>query len=260
MPDVHLSVDMEGDDIDIVALGGVINDFRAILQAVESSLTNEPAKATWHVEEATGFRTVASPNGVNEETLHKVVERSHEGFRRVEQAGDGPVNWPQELNARARRAILRVFKHLSKIDRLTIEGDGVEPLTLTRTDDARLQVPAGRGYHEVSQLDGKLDLISVRNRLLFVIEEHVTGVRVPCTFPGQMADRVKDALGKRVIVEGLIRYNANDIPTSVTEITDLFIRPKPLKTLEELVGSAPDFTGGIDPVRYVRQMRESDDA
>jgi hypothetical protein len=112
----------------------------------------------------------------------------------------------------------------------------------------------------VSQLDGKLDLISVRTRPLFVIEEHGSGVRVPCRFPDHMTKQVTEALGSRVVVEGLIRYNADGVPTSMRDITDMFVRPKPLRSLEDLVGSAPDFTGGVDPVEYVRAMRDPDDA
>jgi hypothetical protein len=260
MPDVQVSVEMGGEDLDLGAFSGVTNDFRTVLQEVEASLTNEPPKAAWRVEDTSGFRAVASPNGVSEATLQRVIERAYDGFKRVDQANGRPVNWPAEISIRARRAIRRVFKHLDKIESLTIQGEGIEPLTLVRSDTEQAPEPARPSYYEVSQLDGRLDLISVRSRLLFVIEEHVTGVRVPCRFPDHMTEEIKAALGARVVVEGLIRYNADGVPTSMSNVTDLFVRPKPLKTLEELVGSAPDFTGGIDPVEYIRTMRDQDDA
>jgi hypothetical protein len=262
MSDVHLSVDMqpEGDGVDIGSFAGVTKDFRSVLRAVESSLTNEESKATWTVEDMTGFRAVASPNGVSEETLQQVVQTTYEGFRRVEQAKGRPIDWPPEISTPARRAIRRVFKYLKNVESITIQGDGIAPLTLARTEDKPQAGPEKRGYTEVSQLDGKLDLISVRSRPTFVIEEHVTGERVPCRFPDEMFERAKAALGMRVVVEGLIRYNADDVPTSMSALTDFFVRPKPLRTLEELVGSAPDFTGGIGPVEYVRAMRDPDDA
>ncbi len=260
MSDVHLSVDMEGDDLDLVALSGMTSDFRKVLEAIESTLTNGPAKATWHVEDVTGFQVVASPNGVTHETLQKVVERAYEGFRRAGEAGDAPVNWPPEINRAAQRAILGIFSQLSRIDKITIEGAGFEPLTLARQDTNPPREHAGRGYHEISELDGKLEMISVRGRPLFVIAEHGTGVRVPCRIPDGTLEQFLNAIGKRVVVEGVIRYNAEDVPTSMTGMTDFFVRPRPLQTLEELVGSVPDFTGGIDPVEYVRAMREPDDA
>jgi hypothetical protein len=69
----------------------------------------------------------------------------------------------------------------------------------------------------------------------------------------------KEHLEKRVVVEGLIRYDRNGQPNSITEVKSIWPRPEPKKAIEDLIGSHPDFTGGVDAAEYVRQLREGDD-
>jgi hypothetical protein len=260
MPDVRWAVELEGADVDVDVFAGVVNEMRTILEDIEQNLTSAAPKAVWHMEDAAVLRAVASPNGVPEATLRQIVELTREGFERLAQAQGHLGEWVPGLSSRGRHAFLEVARYLSRIDSLTLEVEGREPLTVEGADIAGAADAAGRTRPEYSSLDGKLDLISVRSRPLFVIEEHGSGRRVRCRFADELIDRVKEALGRRVVVEGLIRYSWDGQPTSMSGITSLFVRPEPTVDLSDLVGAAPGFTGGEDPVEYVRAMRDDPDA
>jgi hypothetical protein len=260
MPDVHFSIELEGDDVDINVLGGIAKELGKALEDVESNLTDSTPKVTWHIEDQAVLRAFASSNGVSEATLRTIAERARDGFESVEQAAGGQINWPPGIGPRAQSAIAQIVGYLSRVDSITIDVEGQDPVTLNQSVVLETTQVVTRPHRELSTLDGKLDLISVRSNPRFVVEEHGTGRRVPCSFPDVWIERVKDALGKRVIVEGLIRYKWNGVPTSVSHIRSLTVRPPPALDLESLVGSLPDLIGGEDPGDYVRSMRENRDA
>jgi hypothetical protein len=110
-------------------------------------------------------------------------------------------------------------------------------------------------YLEFSSLDGTLNAIPIRGRTVTFIEEHGSGLWVRYRFRGDLVDRARAALGRRAVVEGLIRVSAGGQPLSMVDITSVYVRPQPVADLASLVGSAPDFTGGEDPVEYIRAMR-----
>ena len=116
------------------------------------------------------------------------------------------------------------------------------------------------GYVEFTSIDGVLDLISVRGRPHFSIREHNTNHHIRCVFSDELFEVVKDLLRKRVVVEGLTRFNRDGTPTHISDIKTLWSRPDPKMAFGDLVGSRPDFTGGIPAGEYVRRMRTNDDA
>src|SRR5208337_3842396 len=91
---------------------------------------------------------------------------------------------------------------------------------------------------ETASIDGVLELISLRGRLHISIQEHGTDRRIRCTLPDSLFGRAKNALGRRVVVEGVLHFSSTGEPYALTEIYDLWERPDEKRRLEEFRGSA----------------------
>ena len=114
-------------------------------------------------------------------------------------------------------------------------------------------------YTEFSSLDGILDLVSVRGHPQCSLNEHGTGRHVLCELRDELFSKVKEALGHRVVVEGTVRYRRDGTPLSMVNVSTIWERPKVTRSLKDLIGAFPDFTGGMDAGEYVRQIRTDDD-
>ena len=112
-------------------------------------------------------------------------------------------------------------------------------------------------YQESGSVEGKLEMVSIHASPRFAIYHAISGHSVRCKFdPHQLLDVVKEALGKRVIVSGLVHFNFKHEPIRV-EIEDLMILPKEdeLPSPSEIRGMAPDFTGDLTTEEYLRRLR-----
>ncbi len=256
---VRFVVELEGEEVDLGTYDLALRELRTALWDVEEQLTRRPPQVAWIFDDEPVVRAVASPDGVNADTLLRIVREVRAGFKSVLDAEGHPVKWPATFGERAKRAVKKIIRQLERVNTITVAAHDAEPLTISRAV-IRYEV-GGRVpplYAEVSSLDGVLDLISVRGRPHFGLEEHVTGRRVRCSFPEAMFEEVKKALGSRVVVEGLVKYRHDGTPVSIGEVRSLWVRPA-VQPIAEIVGKFPDFTGGLPAGEYVRRMREDDD-
>lgn len=154
---------------------------------------------------------------------------------------------------------LRRRHERTDLEAITIIADEASPLTLQRAPRVGQLATTARGYVEYGEVDGVLDLLSVRGAPFFGIREHHTGRPIRCNFPDSMFANVKAALAPsdppRVVVEGLVSYRHDGTPVSVREIRHFFVRPREVRPLRALAGSLPDFTNGVDGGEYVRRLR-----
>jgi hypothetical protein len=250
---VEVSLEFITDKFDIEMLGKAARNLRDLLRDIEESITGEPPRATWEWDEAT-LRTLASPNGATESTLLQVAHEAHEAFSNAQ--GPRGIKWPETVSAKGQRAVREIVALLKQAEAITVKAEREDPITLRRPDDQPMEVRRPRGYHEYSEIEGFLDIISVRRRPRFSIRLR-SGPPVGCQFPDEMIEQVKDALRSRVVVEGLVLYRADGTPVSVSQVRSLTIKNQAGGSLRELRGSLPDFTNGVAAGEYVREMREA---
>lgn len=258
-PDVQLTVEL-GQRIPFATYEFVAHRLLTILEDVESRIAGQDHAAHWVIQDDATVRIAASPNGVSAATLRNVVDEVQRGFGSTDVPDGQQVTWPPGMGQAARRAIGDIVGRLKKdLDAITIIADDGPPLTIERAPAPGQMAKHLRGYVEYGQIDGFLDLISYRGGPHFGIEEHVTGRRIRCTFPGSLFDDVKAALRQRVVLEGMIHFRRDGTPVSVREIKHFFLRPRETRPISDLIGSLPNFTEGVPAGEYVRRLREADD-
>jgi hypothetical protein len=109
----------------------------------------------------------------------------------------------------------------------------------------------------IASIEGKLETISVHGRPRFIVYHGLTKKAVTCKFePERWLERVKDALGRRVNVAGIVHYNVKGEPLRV-EIEDIRLlrQREELPATAEISGSDRDFTGGLSSEEFMRSIR-----
>jgi len=140
--------------------------------------------------------------------------------------------------------------------------DGEAPVEITETSVRNLKELIPEASKAIGSVEGILEAISIHDRKkpLFVVYESLFGKAVTCRFSGlPIMEKVKDSLGRRVRVSGLVSRNARSEPRQVMlyRPEDLEIFGEDLKVLpfRSLGGSDPDFTGDLSTEEFIRSVR-----
>lgn len=114
----------------------------------------------------------------------------------------------------------------------------------------------GYKYQAHGAIEGTLEMISIHRPARFNIYHNLFLRAVRCDLPESKTKEVAHNLGRRVIAYGLVSYNAKDEPISVKlERLEIIPREDDLPTIDQFVGSDPDFTGDMTTEEFIRSIR-----
>jgi hypothetical protein len=114
-----------------------------------------------------------------------------------------------------------------------------------------------RYYHEDAVIEGRLQTISVRGEPHFFIYDVLNDRKTRCTFREGLIFKAMKAIGKRVAVEGRVRYAREGWPLSV-EVEDVRELREATDLPQFAEGEGIDITGGIESAEYVRRLRDAE--
>lgn len=164
-----------------------------------------------------------------------------------------------EIAVLYRRPIGTIYR-LASQRRWRRVADGRRPALYAADDVARTFQNLARALsvqrRSLGSVIGRLDSISVHKRRLAGVWDSITGLRVEVTFTDNQVQEIKNALGKRVEIFGLITRDFNDNPLKI-KMRELEVLPDvgESPSMDSIYGMDPDFTGGRSSVDYVREMR-----
>lgn len=209
--------------------------------------------------------TLVAPNQPGRGRTTSEVERDFyrlvEGFMDAERGAGIPTGWTKNaakigaeigryLSATATRGLLLGVHE---------NGRTVNEITVTRRVTDHLELALSSRRQSIGSLVGKLDSVNIHNGAEARL--WLPGPRqqsVPVKFRDEQVDQIRDALGKRVMITGRIERDAEEAPVRVImrEIDILRdVDDDDVSPLGDLVGRDPDFTGGIPPAAYLRELR-----
>ena len=247
----------------------VLERFLALLgQLEDNELRKRAARAddrsTWGITaiELGSLVTTLAPNrmrrGATVATLGRVAGVAVDGFAEAEEREGLPEGWDGRTAAVG--ADLARMLGLLNTDGMILEllddDRVIRNVTVTRHAAEHLNAALQERRHSIGSLIGRLDTISVHQRPLAGLWHERSGERVQVIFDQAQTDQVTAALGKRVEVAGRITRTLDDRLVdirmrSVEVLPDIGEGPR----LTDLAGLDPDFTGGIDPEEYLREIR-----
>ncbi len=110
-----------------------------------------------------------------------------------------------------------------------------------------------RTFEDFATFEGRLEMISVHERMTISVYDTLTGERIPCHFKAEHLPKIKSLLAERVAVQGRATYSRSGRPIclEVEQIVGLRDNDQ-LPQFRDLEGI--DVTGGIEPAEYLRRL------
>lgn len=181
------------------------------------------------------------------------------GFEMLEYQGRSP----EYLTARGMNRAEKMTKVLG--------GDGAQKLVasipdtdtgteITTASYANLHKLLPEATKSIGSIEGILEGLSIHEKLDVIVYERIHGKAVTCHIANaDLLPKVKDSLGQRVQVTGIISRNARSEPRTVTvqRPEDFKVFDSDLKILpfRRLGGSDPGFTGDLTTEEFIRSIR-----
>lgn len=161
-----------------------------------------------------------------------VVPQIREGIRSIHA---GNPQRPEGFNDAALRSLRRAAALSGKSLRVSLSSGHGEGEAIALDSDVVTQIDswlAGR-RDAIGSVEGKLDVISVHNRLRFTIYGG-RGERIECLFNESLLPQVKGALGERVSIRGLVAYRKDGVPATVEAQWLRLLKPRSRAAMEAL--------------------------
>jgi hypothetical protein len=248
----------------------VANNSLAILDDLDSAYSRKSGVTLdWYVRNLSKngslrievFSQVKQMKRANYEDVSQSVSASFvTGFRALESDGRSP----ELLTERGMRRA-KTLTHLIGHDGLeavhaSVPGTPIET-EITRKSAANIDVLIPAASHSMGSVEGVLEVISIHRSQRFVIYQDRTNKAVTC-FYGKLPllDKVKGALGKRVVATGKLFRNAKNEPIRLNLESESQFKifgndDFPAYDLLGLGGSDPDFTGHLTTDQFIENIR-----
>jgi len=224
------------------------------LRKAESLVSGEPPRIRYRIAELGTASASITLEAVTPKQGHdhrkEVLHLFHESIRNL-QAG-------QDLDPRVDYDALETFRNLAKPLRRRTKEVWVGPARLTTQFEANIEAILSKSIPSEGSVSGFLERVNVHDRYEFVLYPPIPGYRITCIFPESMLAQVRDAIKGNVTVLGSLHFQPDSPFPHRVHVAKMELHPldTELPTLSELKGMAPDCTGGLSSVDFVRAIRD----
>lgn len=259
---LRVTIEGERGGISLDTLATVVRNTFDILTDLDSAISSAPkGSVNWFITEVSfGSLVIAiEPKSKLQDADYssQVTETFVDGLAHIQRERTTPPFF-SDYGLRKARDLARMLRE-DGARAITIQ-DMERQTTATIRPEAVTDISqlVNIRYQELGSVEGRLEMVSVHGTPRFTVYHAITRRSVRCKFDAnQLLDTVKEALGRRVIVSGLVYYNYKHEPVRV-DLRKLVILPheEKLPSPKELRGMAPDIAGDQTTEQYIRSLRE----
>jgi len=238
----------------------VIDSSVEILKDLDSAISRQPqGSLDWVIErvfsDSIGIEIESKARDPKIDCGTRLAEVYSDGIEIIRDEGITPPYFSDNC--------LRLVGKMAKV----LRGDGARALVVldpirgkSIEFDAQIATTTnqlmGYSYQSFGSVEGTLEMISIHKPARFNVYHSISLHAIRCNLREEDVEKVRDALGRRVIVSGLVSYNAKDEPKNVmVEELEVLRREDELPTIDEFVGSDPNYTGDMTTEEYIRSIR-----
>lgn len=255
------------EEITTESLVAAVQDAVLILRSIQENMAEEGRPASrWRVEKV-------SLNSPLQMTISEIPPKGYapsdpvlpfvRGIRSVDAAAETPPYFTEQTLRLSKRLVALLNNGLSRIEFSTPGEGGVEPTQHLAANVDKILGRAPGFYYEDTELEGRLETLSVHDRPEFWIYDPITDCGTRCEFGPEDLDTVAELVKKRarVRVRGKVKFNREHraLSVEVAEFNRLRSQDQ-LPQIRDLHRACISITGGKDSVGYVRGLRDDDQA
>lgn len=258
MPPTTLTLTINSDDLDPVALGKILTDLHTVFREVDGELSTSVAHSLdWRVS-ALSYNSPATIDFTAEPVENApdigpaVAESVLTGFRLIDESATRPSQFSDSalealsdlsnvLNGRVQEMILR-----------SASLNFVAPIT--KRIGANVVLVLTQGY-SIGAIEGQAEGINIHGQPYFTVYDAVTGRAVRCFFEIEAwMEVVLAAIGNKVSVAGMLRRDPQGRPNQLRQITHIEILSGRDESVPNprLVGNLPDIGDTRDYLAMIR--------
>ncbi len=255
----------EKDRISLPALDRAIRNVRQLLASFDAMLSNDPrGSLRWEVEilqkssppslgvrpEVVRRRDVPPPPPGYPEDFEKQFVRGLSAFSTPTLTG------PIIQSHVVLRHIERLAVQSAAIGSIQVSIDG-QSVAINETTLKNVRELTAKKYEGVGSVLGRLEAISVHSGNEIRVWDENTSRPVVCIYLESLEEDVKANLRKRVLVHGVVSYNASGQPLSVVVAgIDPYPEQDALPTIEQVSGLIDNLRGGLPLREYIERLRD----
>lgn len=181
------------------------------------------------------------------------------GMRKLESGKGVPSDFSDDTLKEARALLGLLDRGVTRME-FSVPGEDVIAPTLRSA--ALIDEFLGRRstYHVAdTTIEGSLETVTIHGGDAFDVFDQLTGTRVRCVLPEGQLQTAVSALGKRVAVAGLAKFNDKGRPVSIeVESIRVMLDKDRIPKASDFEGEGRlDITGGIESSEFVRRLRDA---
>ncbi len=260
MARVSFVIKGEKDSVSLRTFVSAVRNFFAILDDLDSAISGQPdGSLDWYV---TGLSTEQSL-GVEAESRSRLEDKNYGGqvakaavsaMDSLERRGASPPYLSEQGMNTAKKLLRLIGRNGAFGFQVSDKSKTVE---VTAKSSAAIDQLLPASHTSVGSVEGRLEMVSIHEKPRFIVYQAHTQKAVTCKFdPKALLDRIKEALGKKVRVSGLVHKNAKGEPVRVDlEEIRILRSENELPTTKEIGGIDPDFTGNMTTEDFIKDIR-----
>ena len=240
-----------------------LSAFRKVLSSTESLIAKRKAVLDWQVVDlshSSPAQVVLMPvhtqpnfTDVSKETVEKV--------RYYLDALSNEAAAPSEMD-RSTLEAYQVFSNRVNSGVLKVNvGNGKSDIEVVGEVQRVIETILSPKTRAIGNVEGRLEYVNIHGNLnVFRIYPTIGSNKVECSFPSEILEDARKALGHRIRVFGELTYpERSDFPKTI-KVDDIEQLPEDedLPNLMDLRGAAPDLTGDLSSEEFVRRLRSDE--
>ena len=250
-----LSFVVNADEITSSKLAELLSEFSLLFAEVDQETSGSGTKnldlvvSSMSLNSPARFDLVARPKSHRRDNSRRAVRACITGIQQISESIR-----PEEFTDDA-------LIHLQRLAVAMTRGiDGVTLFSATESLETRVTrgiatkieriIPHG---HSLGSVEGTLEALSIHDSPRFTVYDAVTGRAVRCSFPVSSLQKVKEAVGRKVLVSGQLRRDPYGNPEQITRVEEFQIidNAPPVSTRDP----AGLFSEIEDSVEYLARIR-----
>lgn len=253
------------EDLTTESLIEAVQDAVLILRSIEGNMAEEGRPASrWRVD-------AVSLNSPLQMTISEIPPKGLEpldpaepfvrGLRCVNAGAQIPQYFTEHTLRLAKRLVGLLNNGLSQIEFSTQDEEPVRPTQHLAANVDRILGRAPEFYYEDTELEGRLEVLSVHGTPDFWVYDPLTEQPTKCTFKPEDRERLAEMMKRptRVRVSGKAKFNREHRPISLEVESFARLRDQEeLPQIRDLHRAGINITGGMSSVEYVRRMRDAE--
>ncbi len=263
---ITLRVEGSPEDNGDVRLSELINELQAVrvaLKQTERLVTGQDESLVYYkvvdMSHSSPATIVLEAAAINPKVGKRIALATVQKFFKTLAKIDRTGRVPKDVDSNT----LEAFKSLAamtekNVARVTIINTQYE-VSIDNTFKKKVENIIGTDEIIEGSMDGVLEWINIHNTNHFHIYPSIGPKKVDCAFPNKLRGKVKRAIDCQVRVYGELRYKKRDNFAYAINVSDLDILPadNELPSLFDLRGIAPNATGDMNSVEFIRSIRDA---